>query len=269
VSEDGIRRGPDQVVTEEPLEIRLTASGRTHRVGITMRTPGGDFELAAGLLFAERVIRRREDVLAIRYCTDPGVEQRFNVVTVDLAPWVQPEVGHLRTHLATAACGVCGKATLEALTMQGCVSVETSIEVSREVLCRLPEALGRAQSTFARTGGLHAAGLFTSRGDRLVVAEDVGRHNAVDKVVGWAFLEDRDLSDAVLMVSGRAGYEIVQKAVVARIPMVCAVSAPSSLAIDVADEFGITLVGFLRGTRFNVYTHPVRVEGLGQGVRSR
>ncbi|GIU92040.1 MAG: hypothetical protein KatS3mg011_0946 [Acidimicrobiia bacterium] len=139
----------------------------------------------------------------------------------------------------------------------------------REVLCRLPAALGRAQSTFARTGGLHAAGLFTSRGDRMVVAEDVGRHNAVDKVVGWAFLGDRDLSDSVLMVSGRAGYEIVQKAVVARIPMVCAVSAPSSLAIDVADEFGITLVGFLRGSRFNVYTHPVRVAGFGRAITSR
>jgi FdhD protein len=253
----------DQLATEEPLEVRLAAGGETRTLAITMRTPGADFELAAGFLHGEGILASRADLRSVRYCTDPELdaEQQYNVVTVDLAAPRLPDLRGLDRHVFTnSACGVCGKASLVALESAGCAPLATGLEVDADVLYRLPETLREAQGVFASTGGLHAAGLFTPEGELVCLREDVGRHNAVDKVVGWALLEARlPLSALVLLVSGRASYEIMQKALVAGIPIVCAVSAPSSLAVDVATRFGMTLVGFLRGERFNVYAAGERI----------
>jgi FdhD protein len=253
----------DFLATEEPLEVRVAAGPHRKTVAVTMRTPGNDFELAAGFLFGEGVVRRREEVARIAYCLDAdlGAEQRYNVVTVELRgheiPVLQPLERHFYT---TSACGVCGKASLEALRARTCPVVHAGPVVGAEVLRQLPDRLREAQGLFAQTGGLHAAALFDAQGRLVAVREDVGRHNAMDKLVGWAFLEGRlPLRDHLVMVSGRASFELVQKAVVAGIPVFCAVSAPSSLAVDVARAFGVTLVGFLRGDRFNVYTAPERV----------
>lgn len=258
----------DVVVTEEPLEIRLFAGsppGQARTIGITMRTPGADFELAAGFLHTEGVVATRRDIRRIDYCHDVApTEQRYNVVTVHLAADVLPELSSLERYgTITSACGVCGKASVDSLERRGVVALDPSAgpRVAAATLYGLPDALRAAQSTFAVTGGLHAAGLFTVDGDLFCAREDVGRHNAVDKAVGWALLKDRqaDLASAVLVVSGRAGFEIVQKAAAAGIPVVCAVSAPSSLAVQTATRFGITLVGFLRGRRANVYAAGDRV----------
>jgi len=269
----------DQIATEEPLEIRVTAglqerggavpvfrrrgqakSQRT--VAITMRTPGADFELAAGFLFSEGVIAARQDVRRIRYCVDRdvGEDQRYNVVTVDLARASLPGLEVLERHFATtSACGVCGKASLDALQVRA-RPVTAVASVRADVLYGLPGAMRKAQGVFASTGGLHAAALFATDGELVALREDVGRHNAVDKLVGWALMEHRmPLDSYTLMVSGRSSYEIVQKAVTAGIPVVCAVSAPSSLAVDVARAFGVTLIGFLRERRFNVYAGHERV----------
>jgi FdhD protein len=253
----------DHLATEEPLEIRLAAGGVTRTLAITMRTPGSDFELAAGFLHGERILADRGQLREIRYCTDPDVDgaQLYNVVTVELAAPELPELRGLDRHFFTSsACGVCGKASLDALESAGCSVLEGGPEVGVEVLYLLPERLREAQGVFDSTGGLHAAGLFTSAGEPVCVREDVGRHNAADKVVGWALLEDRlPLMDHILMVSGRSSYEILQKALVAGVAVVCSVSAPSSLAVDVARRFGVTLVGFLRDGRFNVYAGAERI----------
>lgn len=252
----------DDLATEEPLEIRLALPGGGHRtVAITMRTPGHDFELAAGFLLGEGVARPG-GIASIAYCTDEDLlpEARYNTVTVRLhGP--TPDLPALERHFVTSsACGVCGSAGLDNLRARCAPLPEDGLRITPEVLYGLPEALRRAQGVFGKTGGLHAAGLFTAEGARVVVREDVGRHNAVDKLVGWAGLTERlPLSGHLLMVSGRAGYEIVQKALAADIPTVCAVSAPSSLAVDLAREFGMTLVGFLRGERCNVYAGQERV----------
>jgi FdhD protein len=261
-----IRR--DDVAVEEPLEIRV-AAGRgpgapTQTVAVTMRTPGADFELAAGFLAGEGIIARPGDVHQIAYCQDPelDIEQRYNVVTVALAGSVLPDLRALERHFYTSsACGVCGKASIDAITMRGCRPLPPGgPRLTPETLYQLPDRLSAAQNVFASTGGLHAAGLFTAAGEVLAVREDVGRHNAVDKLVGWALLSGRlPGSDLVLLVSGRASYEIVQKAVAAGVPVVGAVSAPSSLAVAVAEEFGLTLVGFLRGRRCNVYADSGRI----------
>lgn len=259
---DVVRR--DSLATEEPMEIRVAAGGRTRTLAVTMRTPGADFELAAGFLHSEGVYPAGEGPRRIAYCADPTLdaEQRYNVVTVDLAAPDLPELPSLDRHFATtSACGVCGKASLDALRMRGVRSLDgdrTGVDV--EVLYRLPDALRTAQGVFTATGGLHAAGLFDRDGNQVCVREDVGRHNAVDKVVGWAVLSGRlPLAGHLLVVSGRTSYEIVQKAIAAGIPVVCSVSAPSSLAVGLAEEFGVTLVGFLRGRRCNVYTGADRV----------
>ena len=258
------RRRTDQLATEEPMEIRVTAGGHRHTLSITMRTPGADFELAAGFLLAEGVVRGRPDIRTIRYCTDPDVDgdQRYNVVTVDLAPGVTVDLDRLERHTVTSsACGVCGKGALEAIHLQGCAPLPDGPAVGVDVLHRLPGELRARQGVFDRTGGLHAAALFDAGGSAMATREDVGRHNAVDKVVGWAVLHGMTpLSDRLLMVSGRAGFEIVQKAITAGIPVVCSVSAPSSLAVDLAREFGVTLVGFLREGRFNVYAGDERLD---------
>jgi FdhD protein len=263
VDDGGERVRPDELATEEPLEIRLVAGGQRRTVAITMRTPGADFELAAGFLFAEGVIAGPDHIRRISYCTDPDVDaaQQYNIVNVELRRVDLPDLRQLERHFSTtSACGVCGKATLDALEMRGCAPAPSGPDVDTEIVLGLPDALRAAQRVFSSTGGLHAAGLFDAEGTLLGLREDVGRHNAVDKLVGWALLAGRlPLHGHVLMVSGRTSYEILQKAIVAGFPMVCAVSAPSSLAVNLAREFGVTLVGFLRERRFNIYAGDARI----------
>jgi FdhD protein len=252
----------DDLATEEPLEIRLTAlDGARKTIAITMRTPGHDFELAAGFLHGEGLVAPG-GIAAIAYCTDEDLppEARYNTVTVRLRGPI-PDLPALDRHfLTSSACGVCGSASLDVLHDRCSPLPPGTLEVTPEILYGLPDKLRKAQGVFGKTGGLHAAGLFTADGTFVALREDVGRHNAVDKVVGWSSMTDRlPLSGHVLMVSGRASYEIMQKALAAGIPVVCAVSAPSSLAVDLAREFGITLVGFLRGERCNVYSGQERI----------
>ena len=252
----------DYLATEEPLEIRLVVAGRRHTVAITMRTPGADFELAVGFLFSEGVIAGRDDVRRVTYCTDGDVDaqQRYNIVNVELAGAAAPDLRSLERHFFTnSACGVCGKATMDALEVR-CAPLAGGPDVPVEVLYGLPGKLRTKQGLFDSTGGLHAAGLFTAGGESLTVREDVGRHNALDKLIGWAVLQGRvPLSDELLLVSGRSSYEILQKSIAAGISVVCGISAPSSLAVDLAERFGVTLVGFLRDRRCNVYAHAGRV----------
>lgn len=251
-------RWRDTLATEEPLEIRVSAGGVSRAVSTTMRTPGADFELAAGFLHAEGLVGPGA-LRQVSYCADVDKpDQLYNVVTVEVDAAEPPEP--VRTGLVSSACGVCGSASLDALRERGLAPVAPGPVVPVETLYGLPDALRAAQGVFATTGGLHAAGLFTPDGEPLAVREDVGRHNAVDKLVGWALLAGRlPLAGTVLLVSGRAGYEIVQKAVAAGIPVVASVSAPSSLAVAVAEDFGVTLVGFLRGRRCNVYAGRERL----------
>jgi FdhD protein len=250
----------DTLVTEEPLEVRLDLGGGATPVAVTMRTPGEDFALAAGLMVSEGIVREPAEIGRIDYCTDVD-EQRYNVVTVTANPVNPPDLGRLeRRGTMSSACGVCGKTSLDSISLLGIPPPKPGPVVDVELLYELPDRLRAAQETFAATGGLHAAGLFTADGELVAAAEDVGRHNAVDKVIGASLLADRlPLSGHVLMVSGRAGFEIAQKAVTAGIPVLAAVSAPSSLAVDVATEFGLTLVGFLRGRRCNIYSGAERV----------
>ena len=261
----GSRRRSDRLATEEPLEIRLMAAGRSRTLAVTMRTPGADFELVAGFLHAEGVVGDRTAIRRLSYCVDTelGAEQRFNVVNAELASDALPELASLDRHgITSSACGVCGKASLEALHIAGCRPVDPGPRVDRSLLLSLPDKLRGAQRLFSQTGGLHGAALFDAGGRLLVAREDVGRHNAVDKVVGWALLQGlTPLERTIALVSGRVSFEIVQKCLVAGVPMICAVSAPSSLAVSVAQEFGITLVGFLRAERFNVYSGPERIAG--------
>ncbi|WP_283139845.1 formate dehydrogenase accessory sulfurtransferase FdhD [Rhizohabitans arisaemae] len=262
VSGSGVHDRRDDLATEEPMEIRLAAGGVSRTVAITMRTPTHDFELAAGFLHGEGVIKPGE-IASIAYCTDEDVppEARHNTVTVRLHGSHLPELPSLsRNFVTTSACGVCGTGSLDALRRRLPHSPQTDLTIPAETLLRLPELLRARQGIFGKTGGLHAAGLFTRDGTLTAVREDVGRHNAVDKLIGAAVLAGHlPLHDHILMVSGRASYDIMQKAVTAGIPVVCAVSAPSSLAVDLAREFRVTLVGFLRETRFNIYTEPDRV----------
>jgi len=253
----------DAVVTEEPLELRLGGGGDTATLAVTMRTPGNDFELAAGFAFCEGLVRSREEIAQLTYCLDPALdpEQRYNVVSIELASSVLPDVTRLERHFtATSACGVCGRAQLDSLRERGIVPVEDAVKISPELLYSLPDRMRRAQRVFESTGGLHAAALFDENGTPVVAREDVGRHNAVDKIVGWGLLNGAlPFSRCMLAVSGRAGYEILQKSAVARIPIVCSVSAPSSLAVELAREFGITLAGFVRDGRANIYSAAERI----------
>ncbi len=260
------RRGDDVddlVAVEEPLEIRLGMSRRGMRgqksISVTMRTPGGDRELAVGFLHGEQIIRRREDVAEVRHCGD-GDKINPNVVRVELHEHVEVDLGRLkRNFYTTSSCGVCGKSSLEALALQGCDPIDSDLCVSETMIRTLPRLLRERQDVFDRTGGLHAAGVFDASGLFVDAREDVGRHNALDKVVGAAFLDGRSLEDSVLVLSGRASFELLQKALVARIPVVAAVGAPSSLAVELAIEFGVTLLGFVREDRCNVYSHPGRI----------
>jgi FdhD protein len=263
--EDGRGRArPDVLATEEPMEIRLLSGGTRRTVAVTMRTPGSDFELAAGFLYGEGIVSSQEDIEKISYCVDPDVdaEQQYNIVNVELRGTREYDLRPLERHFyTTSACGVCGKASLEQLELRGCPAVPPGPEVAAETIYSLPEKLRAAQGLFEATGGLHAAALFDAGGELVALREDVGRHNATDKLTGWALLEGHlTLGDHIVMVSGRSSYEIMQKCLVAGVPVVCAVSAPSSLAVDVAQEFGMTLVGFLRGSKFNVYAGFERIQ---------
>jgi FdhD protein len=254
----------DALATEEPLEIRLQAGGVRRTVAVTMRTPGADFELAAGFLFTEGVIRGPADLHSITYCVDRDLdeEQRYNVVVARLRAETLPALATLDRHfLTSSACGVCGKASLDALHTRGCTPLDpTTATVSAEVLAGLGETLRRAQGLFQATGGLHAAGLFDVGGNLLAVREDVGRHNALDKLIGWAALQGHlPLHERIVLVSGRSSFELAQKCLAAGVPILCSVSAPSSLAVSLAEQFGLTLVGFLRGDRFNVYAGEQRL----------
>ncbi|MFF0427133.1 formate dehydrogenase accessory sulfurtransferase FdhD [Streptomyces sp. NPDC004520] len=261
VREGGSAYRPDTLAAEEPMEIRVGGRPLT----VTMRTPGDDFDLAAGFLVSEGVVRAAGDVAGIRYCAGAASDggNTYNVVDVVLAPGVAaPDASLERNFYTTSSCGLCGKASLDAVRTTAAWSVaEDPLRVGPEVLTALPDRLRAAQKVFDSTGGLHAAGLFSAGGELLCLREDVGRHNAVDKVVGHALREGLlPLRGTVLMVSGRASFELVQKAVMAGIPLLAAVSAPSSLAVDLAAESGLTLVGFLRGTSMNVYCGDDRLE---------
>jgi FdhD protein len=258
---DGTARArPDRLATEEPLEIRAGGPGQEPvQVAVTMRTPGSDFELAAGFLFTEGLVAGAEDVGSIAYCELPEEEQEYNVVTVRLTGPFDP--GALRRNFfATSSCGVCGKASLDQVEVR-CATVPPGPEVPASMVAGLPDALRRSQRIFEETGGLHASGLFDTDGALRVLREDVGRHNAVDKVAGWALLRGAvPLSDTILQVSGRLSFEIVQKAAVAGVPIVCAVSAPSSLAVEAGDRLGVTVAGFVRDGGLNIYSHPERID---------
>jgi FdhD protein len=247
----------DRVAPEEPLEIQLAGTS----LAVVMRTPGHDLELVTGFLVTERVVESLEEVESVRHCRDaPEPDAEGNVVRVTLRAGIRPDLERLRRNLfASSSCGVCGKATLEN-ALASAAPLDDPLRMDASVLTELPERLRATQPVFDETGGLHAAGLFDAEGRLLVAREDVGRHNAVDKVVGWAAGAGRlPLRGTALLVSGRASFEIVQKALAARIPLVAAVSAPSSLAVSLAEAGGIALVGFLRGQGFNAYTHAERI----------
>jgi FdhD protein len=250
-------RKDDYLAAEEPLEIRIGE----HPISVTMRTPGHDLELAAGFLFTEGLVRERDQILALENATGDDVGKRGNVVQTDLAPEAAPDFDKMRRHFfASSSCGICGKASIDSVRSRLLRAPDPNFKIDPDLLVRLPEALRSAQDVFETTGGLHAAALFDAHGQLLVVREDIGRHNAVDKVIGWALLKERiPLSNCVLIVSGRGGFEIVQKAIVAGIPVVASVSAPSSLAVQLARELRLTLIGFLRGKRFVIYAGEDRV----------
>ncbi|MWB98535.1 formate dehydrogenase accessory sulfurtransferase FdhD [Agromyces seonyuensis] len=255
----------DVLAVEEPLEIRI--GGRSWSV--TMRTPGDDFDLVAGFLVSEGVVAAAPELASLRYCagvTETGerAENTYNVVDAVLGPGaIPPRDAHARHSTTTSACGVCGTTSIDAVTKEARFELDADGDaalVDAGLLASLPDRLRAQQRLFDSTGGVHAAGLFTAEGELLCLREDVGRHNAVDKVVGWALREGRlPLSGTVLQVSGRASFELVQKARLAGIPVLAAVSAPSSLAQQLAERSGLTLVGFSRGTSFTVYAHPERI----------
>ncbi|HET7406232.1 MAG TPA: formate dehydrogenase accessory sulfurtransferase FdhD [Mycobacteriales bacterium] len=260
VDAERVVRRPDTLVVEEPLEIRI--AGRP--VTVTMRTPGDDFDLAHGFLVTEGIVRSPAEVDMIRYCAGADEDGRntYNVLDVALADGVAlPDLTLERNFYATSSCGVCGKASIDALEVTAAWPIASDdLSVDAAVLAALPDRLRAAQRVFDSTGGLHAAGLFDAAGELLCAREDVGRHNAVDKLVGWALRErGLPLAGCILVVSGRASFELTQKALVAGIPMLAAVSAPSTLAVDLAERVGMTLVGFLRGPSMNIYTGPQRI----------
>jgi FdhD protein len=254
---------PDEVATEEPMEIRVAGPGQDAApLAVTMRTPGHDFELAAGFALTEGVADRGS-IASVAYCDAVDTDDaRFNTVTVRLrSPW--NPTGPARGFVASASCGICGKTAIDEIEIS-CKPVPEAEAVPASYIVGLPERLRAAQRVFDRTGGLHAAGLFVGGGEPCCVREDIGRHNAVDKVVGYTILDAAappDLSGAVLAVSGRVSFEIVQKAAVAGIGLIAAVSAPSSLAVTAAGRLGVAVLGFVRGGSFNIYSHPERVSG--------
>jgi len=241
----------DYLAAEEPLEIRINGQP----LAVTMRTPGDDLELAAGFVFTDGIIRDPTQIRNLK------TTAKTNIVELELGQWENDE--SLRRHFAVnSSCGLCGKASIESVRRRGLRRPNSGFIISPELLCTLPEKLHQHQAVFGRTGGLHAAALFDARGELIVLREDIGRHNAVDKVIGWALREQKfPLSDYAMMVSGRGGFEIVQKALAAGIPVLASISAPSGLAVQLAREFEMTLIGFLRGRRFVIYAGATRVAG--------
>lgn len=258
--DDGRRRSKsDFLAGEEPLEIRVGE----RPLSVTMRTPGHDFELAAGFLFTEGIVQRREHILSLENPAECEGVNPANVVEAKIAPEAAPDFEKMTRHFfAASSCGICGKASIDAVRSRLLAPPNADFRVPAKLLLKLPEALRSSQDVFERTGGLHAAGLFDSEGKLLVLREDIGRHNAVDKVIGWALFERRlPLGESILLVSGRGGFEIVQKAIIAGIPVIASVSAPSGLAVQLARELRLTLVGFLRGRRFVIYAGEERLTG--------
>ncbi len=254
------RRKEDYLAAEEPLEIRVG----NNPLSVTMRTPGHDIELAAGFLFTEGIIHSRAQIATIEEpASGDAPENRGNVIIATLASGAAYDSEKMhRNFFAASSCGICGKASIDAIRARTLAAPNPDFRLDPEVLVKLPDVLRESQAVFGRTGGLHAAALFDASGKLLVLREDIGRHNAVDKVIGWALLENRvPLSETVLLVSGRGGFEIVQKAIVAGLPVVASVSAPSSLAVQLAREMNQTLVGFLRGRRFIIYSGDPRLTG--------
>ncbi len=260
-----VRPVDDYLVGEEPLEIRIGSTP----LSVTMRTPGNDLELAAGFVFTEGLIQERNQLASVRHDADER-QNGANRVRIELAVGTSVDMDRTRRNFFVASsCGICGKASIDSVRVRAAAPLNAEFRLDAGVLCTLPDKLRAAQAIFGRTGALHAAGLFHADGELLALREDVGRHNAVDKIVGWALLENRlPLSDCVLLVSGRNGFEIVQKALVAGLPVVASVSAPSDLAVKLAREAGQTLVGFLRGRRFVIYSGDERLN-LGTSVSER
>jgi FdhD protein len=261
----------DVVAVEEPLEIRILSAGQERRVTVTMRTPGNDAELAIGFLSAERIVATAGEIIAVRPC-----ETQPNLLRVELMDHCAGRLDNIaRQFVATSSCGLCGKTSLEAVmgALPDAIAVDVSAPIASEVLRQIPARLRDAQAVFDRTGGLHAVAALSPNGELLSLYEDVGRHNAFDKLVGAMILAGQpDLGGRIVALSGRAGFELVQKAAVARAPVVAAIGAPSSLAVELAQRVGITLIGFLRATGFNVYTHPQRLalaqaQGALEGFR--
>ena len=259
-----VSRVQDYLAVEEPLEIRIGEMP----LSVTMRTPGHDQELAAGFLLTEGIISGRSDLERLEAASASGAS---NTITAELPTSGEAVSDRMqRNFLAASGCGICGKATIDSIRVRGIKVPNRDFTLSSEILCAMPETLRENQAVFGRTGGLHAAAAFNSSGELLVLREDIGRHNAVDKVIGWALLNNRlPLSDTALMVSGRGGFEIVQKALAAGIPVLASVSAPSSLAVQLAREFNMTLVGFLRGQRFVVYSGEGRIRRQETGDREQ
>jgi len=270
VTRSGRQERDDQLAVEEPMEIRIVFGPSERRTGrslsITMRTPDHDFELAAGFLLTEGVVTKREQILDFEFCGETAAGRaRPNIVRVELDPNLEVQMQNLQRHFyTTSSCGICGKGSLDAIRASGILPIESSWTVPAEILYALPERLREAQSVFQQTGGIHAAGLFEADGQLIIQREDVGRHNALDKLIGNRLLAGKlPVDQALLVVSGRSSFELVQKAATARFPIMISVGAPSSLAVDLADEFGITLVGFASQERFNVYTHADRIATAG------
>jgi FdhD protein len=256
-NDGNLGRRSDYLAAEEPLELRIS----DQPISVTMRTPGHDTELAAGFLFTEGLVHKREDIAGMTLNDDGRSGGGGNVVRVELAPGCTLDLDRMRRNFfAASSCGICGKASIDAVRSRTLQPPNPNFRVDAEVLIGLPESLRGSQAVFSRTGGLHAAALVDAQGKAVVSREDIGRHNAVDKVIGWALVENRiPLADSVLFVSGRGGFEIVQKAIVAGVPVVASISAPSSLAVRLARELRLTLVGFLRGRRFVIYAGEERI----------
>ena len=265
VTPNGLHSKPDLLAVEEPLEIRLgfgqPATREQRSLSVTMRTPGHDFELALGFLFTEGIINSIEQIETIKYCSDTGKqEEHENLVRVELKQEVQLDFGKFQRHFYTSSsCGVCGKSSIEAIKVNIKV-IESGLTIPSSVIYSLPDKLRKAQHVFEHTGGLHASALFNQFGELIILREDVGRHNALDKIIGtMLFKNEAPMSDFILMLSGRTSFELVQKAAVAGIPVIAAVGAPSSLAVDLAKETGMTLLGFVREGGFNIYCGEKRI----------
>jgi FdhD protein len=261
-NDGNIQRKEDCLAAEEPLEIRVAGKP----LSVTMRTPGDDLELAAGFLFTEGIVQKRDQIQKLESNQEVDEPNRGNVVRAELASECALDPEKMQRHFfAASSCGICGKASIDSVRSRALQAPNPDFTIDPEILIGLPDALRASQAVFGRTGGLHGAALIDARGKLVVAREDIGRHNAVDKVIGWALLENRiPLAESILLVSGRGGFEIAQKAIVAGLPVVASVSAPSSLAVQLARELRLTLVGFLRGRRFVIYAGEERVRQTGR-----